>query len=353
MGGRSTIYGALALLLGTAAPLAAEPIKVVTSFSVLEDFARHVGGDKIALSNLVAANGDTHMFQPSPMDGKLVAQADVLIVNGQGFEGWMERFVESTEFDGLLVEATRGVDLIDTEHGEHHDDEDQHDDEHHDKDEHHTDEHDDHHEDAHAKHSDEHQGHDEEHHDDHQEEGGHHHHHHGRYDPHTWHSVANAKVYVANIRDGLIEADPSNADHYRQNSQAYLAELDALEQQLQQQVATLADDQRRVITSHDAFAYLGQAYRLDFTAPQGLSTESEASAEMVAKIIRQIREQGIQAVFVENVSSPRLIEQVARETGAEVGGKLYSDALSAPAEGAGSYVEMMTHNISTIVQALD
>ena len=291
---------ASALLSIPSLSLAAD-LKVVTSFSVLNDLVQEVGGEHISLTNLVAANGDAHVYQPSPLDAQAVAEADLLVVNGLGFEGWMERLEQSAGFKGVKVAATYGVDLI------------------------HLDDEDEHHEEGH---------HDEE------------------FDPHVWHSVTTVLVYVENIRAALVQLAPEHATEFNQNAKDYVKALKALEKDLTQKMSQVPENKRNVITSHDAFGYLAREYGFNFTAPQGMSTEAEASAADVVKIIKQIRKDDIRAVFVEKVSNSRLIEQIARETGAKIGGELYADALSSPNQGAGTYINMMQHNISTLVKAL-
>ena len=181
---------------------------------------------------------------------------------------------------------------------------------------------------------------------------GHGHHHHGTFDPHAWQSVQNAIVYINNITSALSEADPANADTYKQNSEAYIAKLKEVEAEISAAVKALPESSRTVVTSHDAFGYFEKSYGLAFKAPTGISTESEASAADVAKLINQIREEGITAVFVENIADNRLLEQISSETGAQIGGTLYSDALSAPDGPAATYLEMMRYNSQTLSQAL-
>ena len=171
-------------------------------------------------------------------------------------------------------------------------------------------------------------------------------------DPHAWQSIANAKVYVANIRDGLIKADPAGKDAYEANAKTYTAKLDDVEKEVKAAIATIPADHRRIITTHDAFGYFGDAYGMAFVAPEGVSTESEPSAKDVAKIIQQIRAQKIPAVFLENVSDPRMMEQIAKESGAKIGGTLFSDALSDANGPAATYVDMMRNNIRQFTAAL-
>nr|WP_246549263.1 metal ABC transporter substrate-binding protein [Ancylobacter oerskovii] len=294
-------------------------LPVVASFSILGDLVKNVGGDRVAVSTLVGADGDAHVFQPAPADAKKVAAAKVVFVNGLGFEGWMERLAKSSGTKAAIVVASKGVEARDMEE-EGHD-----------------------HADDHAKGD----GHDHDH--DKQAHAGHDH---GATDPHAWQSVGNAEIYVANIRDGLIAADPAGKASYEANAAAYLSKLQALDAEIKAAVARIPADKRRVITSHDAFGYFEGAYGLEFIAPQGVSTESEASAKDVARIIRQIKAEKIPAVFMENISDPRLIKRIADETGAKIGGTVFSDALSDDKGPAATYIDMMQNNIREFSAAL-
>lgn len=366
---RSILASAVTLSLGVPTiSLADEPISVVATFSILGDLVEQIGGENVALTTLVGPNGDAHVYQPTPHAARAVAEADVLFINGLEFEGWLERLVEAASFDGSLVVATTGITPIayEDDHGDHdeHDDHgddhaeggdhDEHSDEHADHDDH--DEHHDHGED-HAE-GDDHDDHGDEHaeHDDHAEQDDHGDDHaghdHGAFDPHMWLSPVLAITYVDNIAAALSQADPSNAGVYYENRSAYVSELEALHQEIGAMMAGLPDDRRTVITSHDAFQYFARAYDLTFAAPQGLSTESEASAKDVAEMIEQIRHDGISAVFVENIADSRLLEQIATETGATIGGTLYPGALSADDGPASTYLDLMRHNATTLAQAL-
>jgi zinc/manganese transport system substrate-binding protein len=299
--------GLVGLCIALAAPLATqaraqEKLPVVASFSILADFVREVGGERVAVTSLVGPNGDAHVYSPSPSDAKTVAAAKLIVVNGLKFEGWLPRLIKSAGAKGAVVTATTGIKPIESEE---------------------------------AGHSQGHGGND-----------------HGHDDPHAWQSVSNAKVYVANIRDALTAADPAGKASYEANASAYLARLDALQAEIEAAVARIPAERRKAITSHDAFGYFAKAYGIAFVAPQGVSTEAEASARDVGRIIRQIRSQKIPAVFLENVTNPRLIDQIARESGARIGGRLFSDALSDANGPAGTYIAMMKHNISEIEKAL-
>ncbi|MEM9967197.1 MAG: zinc ABC transporter substrate-binding protein [Pseudomonadota bacterium] len=330
-----------------------EPIPVVATFSILGDMVQRIGGEHIALTTLVGPDGDAHVYQPTPQDARAVSEAEILFMNGLEFEGWLERLAESASFDGKMVVATTGVTPIAFDE---HDEEGHHDDEHGAHDDHGDDhaakeDHDDH-GDEHAEHDD--HGEDHAGHDDHGEDhAGHDHgHDHGAFDPHAWQSLDAAVIYVDNITAALSVADPDNANEYYANRATYVAEIEALEEEIHELMDALPEDKRTFVTSHDAFGYFAAAYDLTFKAPQGLSTESEASAADVASLITQIREEGISAVFVESITDNRLMEQIANETGATIGGTLYSDALSGEDGPASTYLDMMRHNATTMSQAI-
>jgi len=293
---RSVLLG---LAAGVALPLptfAQEKLPVVASFSILGDFVREIGGERVAVSTLVGPDGDAHVYSPTPADAKTVAGAKLVVVNGLKFEGWLTRLVKSSGTKATVATATTGITPL--------------------------------------KMADDHG------------------HGHGGEDPHAWQSVANAKLYVGNVRDALIAADPAGKAVYEVNAIAYQTKLDALEAEIKASIARIPADRRKAITSHDAFGYFVKAYGIAFIAPQGVSTEAEASAKDVARIIRQIKAEKVPAVFLENITNPRLAEQIARESGAKIGGRLYSDALSAENGPAGTYIAMMKHNISQIEKAL-
>jgi zinc/manganese transport system substrate-binding protein len=321
---------ACALHLTPTAVLSAEPIKVVATFSVLGDMVGRIGGDHIELTTLVGPNGDAHVYKPTPAAAKALGMADVVIMNGLKFEAWLERLSAAVDFDGALVAATKGIEPLEFE--EHH--EADHKDEHHDEHEEagHKDEH---HDEDHEEHADKHHGHD-----------------HGEFDPHAWHSLRHAVNYVDNITAALSKADPANASIFYENRASYIAEIKALDAKIEGMMADLSDNARTVVTSHEAFEYFGHRYKLAFKAPQGLSTESEPTATDVAKMIEQIREEGISAVFVESITDNRVLQQIARETGATIGGTLYSDSLSGSDGPASTYLDMMRHNATAIASAL-
>ena len=318
---RALLTSAAAVLaLSLAAPAVAQsgkPIPVVATFSILGDMAKRIGGEHVAVTTLVGPDGDTHVYQPTPADARAVSEAKVLVVNGLQFEGWLDRLVDASDFRGIRAVATEGIEPIalDDMHaeGDHHDDRDR---------------------------------------DKHAESGHHDGHDHGAFDPHGWQSLRNAAVYAGNIAAALAKADPGNAGAFHRNREAYVAEIEALDSEIRKIVARLPAASRTVVTSHDAFQYFGRDYGLTFVAPQGLSTESEASAKDVARLIRQIRDDGIRAVFIENIGDPRLLKRIADETGAAIGGTLYPGALSGPDGPAPTYLDMMRHNATTLARAL-
>ena len=258
---------------------------------------REVGGDRVEVITLVGPDGDAHVYEPTPTDARNLASASILFTNGLGFEGWMDRLERSSGFKGKVVVASNGVKprtMIEEEGG---------------KPETIT-------------------------------------------DPHAWQDLANGKLYVANIRDALIAVDPAGKATYEANAAKYLDEIAAEETNVKAAIAALPEARKKIITSHDAFGYFGAAYGLEIIAPEGVSTESEASAQDVAKIIRQIKAEKIPAVFIENITDHRLLDQIASETGAKVGGTLYSDALSGPDGPAPTYLGMFRHNIGALAAAL-
>jgi zinc/manganese transport system substrate-binding protein len=324
---RRFLLASAAALAFTAPAFAEGKLKAVSTFSILTDIVSSVGGDQVEIITLVGPDGDAHVYQPSPADAEAVAGAAVIVANGLGFEGWMDRLVEASGTKATIVIASEGITPIafgEEEHaaGEAHD----HDHDHAEGEAH------DH---GHAK-----------------EEAGHEGHDHGAFDPHAWQSVTNVALYVGNIERGLAAADPAGAETFKANAAAYLAELDALDAEIRAAVAALPEDRRMVVTSHDAFGYFAAAYGLTFVAPQGVSTEAEASAQDVAALITQIKGEAIGAVFVENIADPRLLDQIASETGAKIGGTLYSDALSGPEGPAATYLTMMRHNLSQLTAVL-
>jgi zinc/manganese transport system substrate-binding protein len=291
---------ATSAMLPAAAQHEATKLKVVSTFSILGDFARNVGGDRVDVTTLVGPNGDVHVYSPTAADAEAIRNAKLMIVNGLGLEGWLPRLVKSSGGHATTVVATHGIVPRKVAAGEVLS------------------------RDRRA----------------------------GSVDPHAWQSVTNAEIYVANIRDAMVAADPANAATYRANASVYLAKLTALDHEVRKALAPIPVERRKVISTHDAFGYFAAAYDITFMAPQGVSTDTEPSARDIATIVAQIRKEKIPAVFLENISDPRLMRQIASETGAAIGGTLYSDSLTGENGAAPSYLAMVRHNIRTIVRAL-
>ena len=279
-------------LLGLALPLraqTAQPLQVVASFSILADMLREVAGDAAQVHSLVGANADAHVFEPTPADAQRLARADLVVVNGLHFEGWIDRLVRSSGYRGPVIEASRGIEPRRL----------------------------------------------------------------GRAaDPHAWQSLAHAQRYVENMRVALVAAAPAQAAAINARATAYRERIAALDASARAAFEAVPREQRRVVSTHDAFGYLGDAYGITFISPRAWNTDSEASAAAVASVIRQVRLHQARALFVENITDRRSIERIAQETGAQVGGTLYSDALSPPGAGADTYLRMYAHNVKSIAAAL-
>lgn len=281
----------LCVLLLIASPVhAAERLSVVASFSILGDFVRNVGGDRVNATTLVGADSDVHVYTPAPADAKRVADAKLVIVNGLGLEGWLPRLVQSSGSKAQIVTASAGIAPLKLGSAA---------------------------------------------------------------DPHAWQSVRNAKIYVADITNALAAADPDDAEFFRTQAGVYQEKLEALDREVREAVATIPAERRKVISTHNAFGYFAAEYGIQFVAPVGVSTETEPSARDIAAIIGQIKAQKIPAVFLENISDDRLIRQIAAETGAKVGGTLISDGLTGEKGPAPTYIDMVRHNIKALTSALD
>jgi zinc/manganese transport system substrate-binding protein len=298
---RRALLGALALLVAAQFPsaqfpsaLAAEKappprLPVVASFSILGDLVRTVGGSRVDVAAIVGPDGDAHVYQPTPQDGRRLAAARLVFVNGLGFEGWIDRLVAASKTKARIVIASRAVTPRTDGEG---------------------------------------------------------------VDPHAWQDVANVKIYVANIRDALVDADPEGAELYKSNAARYLHDLGGLDAEIVAAIGGIPQARRRVVSTHDAFGYFSARYGVEFIAPQGVSTDAEASARDLARIVDAVRAHRVGAVFLENIVDPRFARRIAAETGAKVGGTLYSDALSAPDGPAPTYLRLMRHNVKQLTEAL-
>jgi zinc/manganese transport system substrate-binding protein len=283
------LLGTPAALCGRGAHAQAAPPRVVASFSILADMARELAPGGTEVSALVGPDADAHVFEPTPADGRRLAQADLVLVNGLGFEGWIDRLIKVSGYRGEIVVATAGIPP---------------------------------------------------------RRAG------AAADPHAWQDLSLARRYVANISAAFARRWPERQGEIDRRRADYLSRIDRLDAQVRERLAAVPRAQRRVITSHDAFGYFGAAYGVDFEAAQAWTTHSEPTAAAVARLVRQIRAGGVRAVFVENISDPRLIDRIAREAGARVGGALYSDALSKPGGPADTYLKLVEHNAHAIADAL-
>ncbi len=271
-------------------------LKVVSSFSILGDVVKTVGGDFIDHKSIVGPNEDTHVYNPTPNDGRLISKADLIIINGLMFETWFKRMIDATGYKKDVAVASKNIEphkMMAPYFG-------------------------------------------------------------GKPvpDPHVWSNVRHVMTWVKNIREALIRNDPQHKKNYENNATLYLKELKELDIWIRQQFKTIPKKKCKVITAHDAFNYFEKAYGVTFLSPQGLSTTDEPSAAEMVKLIIQIKKENIKTIFVENISNTHLIKQLASETGAKIGGVLYSDALSPKGEPGESYIKMMRHNVETIAQSL-
>ena len=298
---RRTLLATAPVLLAVRPTTAQDRIKAVATFSILGNLLAEIAGDRVDLTVLVGADIDAHTYQPRPTDARAVAEAKLLVSNGLGFEGWIDRLAKAAPFKGRTVVASTGVPTIAAGHSHGHS----------------------------------------------------HGHTHGQGpDPHCWLDVARTRRYVANIAKGLVEADAANAVHYRERAEAFDKRLAELDGWVKAEIAKVPADKRKAITGHDSFRYFAAAYGVQFQSPRGFTTASEPSAKDVAALIRQVREQKIKALFVENMSNPNLVEQIARESGGVVGPRLYSDALSKADGPAPTYEKMMQYNVTALVAGM-
>ncbi len=299
---RLTAIALLGCIGSTGQATSAEALPVVASFSILGDLTQQIGGDRVQLYTLVSPAADAHVYQPTPADAKTLSRAKLVIVNGLGFEGWIDRLIQSSGYRGKLVVASQGINTIRQARANG---------------------------DRHAQHD-----------------------HAGDLDPHAWQDLANARRYVLNITAALADADPANRSYYQANATRLNQQIERLDGEIRATFNALPAERRKVVTSHDAFAYFGRAYGIRFIAPVGISTDAEPSAGEVGAIIRQIRQERMRAMFIENITDPRLLERISRESGARIGGTLYSDSLGKPGSPADSYLGMMRQNAKTLSTAL-
>ena len=290
---KSWTKGVVTLLLISSQVAFAGTVKTVASFSVLADIVKQVGGEHVEVASLVGPGGDPHTFEPTPQDSVLLKGSDVVFVSGLGLEGWMERLVQASGYQGKVIVASEGISTRKMD-----------------------------------------------------EDGE------IITDPHAWNSAKNGEQYARNVMEALIDASPEDADYFRQHGQAYINKLEKLNRWAKKSFAGIPQEKRKVLTSHDAFGYFGQEYGVEFLSPVGFSTESEASANQVAKLIQQIKQRGIQAYFIENQTDPRLVEQIAKATGAKAGGELYPESLTESDGEAATYIDAFTHNVNIMLDSM-
>ena len=297
----STALAIVVVALPSRAAVAAA-LPVVASFSILGDLTQRIGGQHVQVRTLVGAEADAHVYQPTPADVQALARARLVVVNGLGFEGWIDRLMQSSGYRGRVVVASTGVKVLGKALS------------------------------------------------DAGKQGAHDHS--ADLDPHAWQDLVQARRYVDNIAAALGDVDPANRAAYQANAASLQQQMAALDSEIRANFSALPAARRVVVTSHDAFAYFARAYCVRFIAPVGVSTDAQPSAAAVGAIIRQIRQQKIPAMFIENISDPRLLERISDESGARIGGILYSDSLSRPGTAADSYLGMMRHNAKTLAAAL-
>lgn len=288
-----------ALLSGAQAADKLPPVSVVASFSILGDLVRVVGGERVSVTTLVGPDEDAHVFEPKPADARAIVQSRLLVTNGLGFEPWAQKLARSAGYKGQVVVASQGVKPR-----------------------------------AMA------------------EEKGKKGHHPDETDPHAWQNPNNVVLYVRNISAALSQVDPAGSTVYQANTEAYVKDLQTFDAWTQEQFAAIPEAKRKVITSHDAFGYFAAQYQIRFLAPQGVSTDAEPSAKQVAQLIQQIQREKIKAVFVENMSNPKLLAQLSKDAGVRAGPALYVDALSAVGGPADSYLKLMRHNVTQLVAGM-
>jgi zinc/manganese transport system substrate-binding protein len=285
---------AAALAWAPFAVAAAEPLRVVASFSILADFVRQVGRDAVSVAALVGPDGDVHVYEPRPRDLRTLLAARLLVRNGLGLEGWMDRLTGAAGFTGAVVVAAEKVTPRTMK-----------------------------------------------------QNGGP-----LATDPHAWQDPRNAILYVRTIAEGLVSVDASNAAEYQGSASRFATQIAQDDAWIESTLAPIPADQRRIITTHDAFGYYGARYAIEFLAAEGISTEFEPSAKAIAALVQQIKREKVRAVFIENMTSPRMAQMLARETGAVLGGTVYSDALSSPDGPAGTYLDMLRHNTTLFATAM-
>ncbi|MEO1081110.1 MAG: zinc ABC transporter substrate-binding protein [Pseudomonadota bacterium] len=287
---RSAMLCAALMLFISSVSAKERDYRIVASFSILGSMVEAVAGDLAEIRTIVGPDTDAHVYQPSIADARTVAQADLVFVNGLGFETWANTLISESGTEARVYVATDGIVPLEVN---------------------------------------------------------------GTIDPHAWNSLVNGMAYVRNIASAMSESMPEHAEEFAARSESYLSKLAELDRETRSRVAGLPANRRTVVTAHDAFGYLADAYGLEFLAPQGIDTDSEPSARDLAALIDQLRDGGAAALFVENISSPALVQQISNDTGIAIGGRLFSDALSERGGPATSYLAMFRHNLNALLSALE
>lgn len=275
------------------------PLKITATFSILGDLIKNVGKDEVEVTSVVGPNSDTHVYEPTPKDIQNLTLADLVFMNGLFFEGWMDRLIDPKDIGKRVIIVSTHITPRTHAHQNC----------------------------THNTHPD-------------------------AIDPHAWHSIPNVITYVHEIERALSAHRPDSKTFFQENAKAYIQKLTTLHHKLQDRFAQIPENKRLAVSTHDGFGYLGETYGIRFISPLGLSTEAEASAKSLAQVIDTIKTLKVPLVFVENITSTRLMQQLCEETGTQLGPTLYSDALS-PKEGpAGSYLDMMDHNTSHLLRSM-
>jgi ABC-type Zn uptake system ZnuABC Zn-binding protein ZnuA len=284
-----------ALLLLAFCPRAGAGTITVTSLStILTEMAHTIGGDHVIVVPLVKAGMDPHEYEPQPDDLRKASDSQLILATGKHLENYLPKLSESTGGKAAILQvgdafpslSITGEDAAKTD----------------------------------------------------------------GLDPHWWHSIANMKVAVKTVRDEFVSLDPADAADFKQNAAAELAKLDELNKWARVKIAELPKDKRKLVTSHDAFQYFARDYGFTIYPIEGVTTEDQPSSKKIADLIDTIKSQQVKAVFFENIENPKVIQEITKETGANVGGELYADGLGTGPEG--TYDGMFRHNVNTIVDGL-
>jgi ABC-type Zn uptake system ZnuABC Zn-binding protein ZnuA len=269
-----------------------DKITAVSSITIINDIVKNIGKDKVEAKSICGIGIDPHTYHAKPSDPRLISEADIVFINGFALEHWIEEMIRNAGGNKTVVTVTEGLIPMTDERGF------------------------------------------------------------GDPDPHAWFNVENVKTYADNIANGLIGIDKKNEEFYKTNLREYKAKLDSLNLWIKEQIETLLPEKRVLITSHDAFRYFGKAYGFEVKGLQGISTEAKVQTEDVKKLIDLIKERNLKSVFIETSVNPKLLEEISKETGAKVGGTLFSDSVGDEGKPEGTYTGAVTHNVNTIINAL-